>query len=253
MFRVLWVGNPSVPNAMARESIQDFAEVDDTTSLQEAWSKLDSQNYDLAIVESHLPDGSGLDFLRKLKQGDSRTELQVMIVGESNENGEQSMEVSAFKMGAEDFVWQPLHFESFRARVEARLLRSPRSMDDSMCLQYGNLMIELETQKAYVLENGQKTEVPLTGREFKILYLLARKENHVLSRAELIQAIWGGAVHVLDRTVDTHVYTLRKKLGAYSIYIQSEVGVGYRFATGQKNQKGLSDGVKPKSRERMVA
>jgi two-component system response regulator ResD len=161
--------------------------------------------------------------------------------------------VSAFKMGAEDFVRQPLRLDSFRARVEARLLRSPRSMDDSMCLQYGNLMIELETQKAYTLDNGRKTEISLTGREFKILYLLARKENHVLSRAELIKAIWGTGVHVLDRTVDTHVYTLRKKLGNFSIYIQSEVGVGYRFSTGEKNRKGVSESVKGKTRERMVA
>jgi DNA-binding response OmpR family regulator len=102
-------------------------------------------------------------------------------------------------------------------------------------MRKGELVLKPSLLKAHIRENSQETPVELTAKEFKILYFLAKSEGQVFSRDELVKAVWGDSVHVLSRTVDSHVYGLRKKLRTLAHYIEAVPGVGYRFQSPNGN------------------
>jgi DNA-binding response OmpR family regulator len=218
---------------LVKETLSKVAHVRIATSLQEARIALSNQRFDLILMDLSLPDGDGMEFFSQIQsRADDLGEIPVVFL---TGRAETAMQVTAFSMGADDYIVKPLRPIEFRARVEAKLKKIASLKKSETLLVRGDLKIELGTQRASIVmvsSNGAKTdprELELTGREFKLLYHLARHEGTVFSREQLIAAVWGNSVHVLDRTVDTHIYTLRKKLGTYSSYIESEVGLGYRL------------------------
>ncbi len=100
----------------------------------------------------------------------------------------------------------------------------------------GDLQLDVSAQRAISLV-GSEIEIHLTPREFKILFFLAKNEECICSRSQILDAVWGDTGEVFDRTVDTHVSSLRKKLGALGNYLESVPGSGYRFSSRDKNQK----------------
>jgi two-component system phosphate regulon response regulator PhoB len=101
-------------------------------------------------------------------------------------------------------------------------------------LQKGAIHIDVASLKASITTVGATAQLSLTGKEFKILTLLMQNEDKIFSRMELVKSVWGDDVHILERTVDSHIFGLRKKLGACADYIESIPNAGYRFSTPQK-------------------
>jgi two-component system response regulator ResD len=83
--------------------------------------------------------------------------------------------------------------------------------------------------KAFIVNQNKEIDLQLTPIEFKILYLLAKNKNQVFSRSRILEKVWGDDVYVSERTVDTHIYTLRKKLNTEESLIVSIPGEGYRL------------------------
>jgi two-component system catabolic regulation response regulator CreB len=228
MPQVLLVEDAKDCQVIVRETLAKVAEVKIAPTLGEARALLRRERFDLMILDMNLPDGDGLEFFSEIQS----QEVPVIFL---TAKGEAAMQVTAFSLGADDYIVKPLRPIEFRARVEAKLkkLAHRRSIDTT--LVRGDLRIELGAQRATLVgEGGERRDLDLTGREFKLLYHLARHEGTVFSREQLIAAVWGESVHVLDRTVDTHVYTLRKKLDTHAHYVESEVGLGYRLNTAGK-------------------
>lgn len=240
MADILLVEDSKDCQILVKETLSKVAHVRIAASLQEARSALSENRFDLIILDVTLPDGDGLEFFSKFQSqsADSGEIPVIFLTGKT----EASMQVTAFSMGAEDYIVKPLRPIEFRARVEAKLKKIASAKQSETLVVRGDLRIELGTQRASLLAsaNGGRRELDLTGREFKLLYHLARREGTVFSREELITAVWGESVHVLDRTVDTHIYTLRKKLGDCSHYIESEVGMGYRLNTSRAKPRKLA-------------
>lgn len=197
---------------------------------EEARQALSNRAFDLLILDWMLPSLSGLELCRWLRKRSSHTTTPVLFVTAKTEPEHVATGLDA---GADDYVSKPFDTLVLMARVNALLRRqdwlaqrdqtasSPAALS---LLSMGDLV--LNTQTFEVSIGGNKLD--LTRSEFRLLETLLRNQGKVLSREALIGEIQGENVNVVGRTVDTHVFGLRKKLGSYSDCIETIRGVGYR-------------------------
>lgn len=195
-------------------------EIDEAASGEIALQKLKLNQYDLLVLDWMLPGVSGLEIAHR-SRGQYRGILMVTA------RAEPADIVAGLESGADDYVTKPFDLAVLKARVRA-LLRRPRPSQDAQAIAIGKLNIDPISFE--VRCEGQP--VTLTVSEFKLLLALARSRGAVMTRERLIQEVQGDGVTVIDRTVDTHVFGLRKKLGACAETIETIRGVGYRMSAG---------------------
>lgn len=190
-------------------------------NLADAEKSLKANSYALLLLDVVLPDGDGFTFCEKLRKDSSLLNLPIIFLTSKNEVQDR---VRGFNLGADDYVVKPLEPNEFTARVQAKLSRS-QSTKPADVFTKGEFKVDSISQKAYMGE----TELGLTPIEYKLFSLFLRNENQVYSRASLKKSVWGPSIHLSDHTVDTHVSSLRKKLGRYSPCLKSVVKTGYVF------------------------
>lgn len=213
-----------VRRALASSDIQ----LSVTGSVQEALKFLASEQRttpDLVILDLSLPDGEGFTILEELRSKIG-SDVPVFLL---TSDAELDSKITAFNLGADDYLIKPISGIELRARVEMRLKKTSKDRKLGSTINRGRLTLDLSLMRTSIVESGRARTVSLTAKEFKILALLAQKPNLVYTRQELISNVWGPAVHVIDRTVDSHIFGLRKKLGALSGLIECIPHVGYRF------------------------
>ena len=186
----------------------------------------------LLILDIGLPDSDGFNLLLELQQ--DRKKMQTIPVFFLTGKTSTSDKVTAFSMGADDYIVKPFDVIEFRARVMSKLEKLRKHHERNQTFLTGDLVFDLSTHRVY-----NATEVPATGigckdmgltvTEFRLLHHLARHPNRTFSREQLLNAAWGHDVHVYDRTVDAHVCTLRRKLAKQAVLVESVTGIGYRF------------------------
>ncbi len=182
---------------------------------------------DLIVLDISLPDGDGIQLCSEFLADERTKEIPILFLTGKTD---VSYKLAAFSMGAEDYIEKPFNPLELRARVQARLKKAQSAKSHGETLTREFLLLDAPTQRAFNIEGGERRPIKLTPREFKLLFHLARNEDHVLTRDQLLTAVWGDAVEVFDRTVDAHISSLRKKLGTLARYILSVQGVGYRFS-----------------------
>lgn len=180
------------------------------------------QRPDLVLLDLMLPDRSGTEICRLLKQEPVTRGIPVMMV---TAKGEEIDRVLGFELGADDYVVKPFSIRELILRIQAVLKRG--RVDDSVAgvVSFGVLAIDRDAHRVWVAGR----EVELTALEFKLIVTLHDRRNRVQTRSALLEDVWGISAEVSTRTVDTHVKRLREKLGAASEYIETVRGVGYRF------------------------
>lgn len=181
---------------------------------------------DLILLDLSLPDGDGFELLDQLQADSNYQKVPVYLM---TGNREIASKVAAFRLGAEDYLVKPVNPVELKARIEMRLRKNKTKRNLLETLQKGALTLHVPLMKASIRSAQSEESIEFTAKEFKILLFLAQNEGRVYSRAELVEVIWGKSVHVLDRTVDSHVCSLRRKLGSHSHYIESVPGSGYCF------------------------
>jgi DNA-binding response OmpR family regulator len=184
---------------------------------------------DLVILDIMLPGIDGLEVCRRLRQ-DSIVPILMLTA-----RAEEIDRVLGLELGADDYLTKPFSMRELKARVHA-LLRRVEMM------QITNLSANqvLTTAGLYLDPTSYETRlddqvIDLAPKEFALLYLLVRHPGRVFSRAYLLDEIWGYEAAAYDRTVDTHVYRLRQKLGPEGEIAQRIVavrGIGYKFERG---------------------
>lgn len=209
--------------------------VDIAQDLRESRQFLSRKKYDLITLDVGLPDGDGLKFLEELAAHSSWRDIPVFIL---TAHEETPYKVSAFSLGAYDYIVKPFDSQEFIARINAILKRMDGSNGSTSSLtpiQCGDLTISIPKQKVWVGGNGNEEGelVALTSLEFRLLLNLAQAQGKVLSRHSLLKEIWGAEMHVTDRTVDTHIGHLRKKISNSKVQIQTVVGEGYKIDTSR--------------------
>lgn len=193
-------------------------------SIADAERSIASVPPDLVVLDLTLPDGDGLDLCRTIRETSSA--YIVMLTGRDDEIDK----VIGFKLGADDYVTKPFSPREFGARIEA-LARRPLQpaapeVDERV---YGDLVVRPRAREVEI----DGTLVELTRIEFDLLDHLTGNAPQVLTRAQLLDAVWGDEWYGDDHVVDVHIANLRKKLGAVSDrnVVRTVRGVGYGFAT----------------------
>lgn len=191
-------------------------------TIAQAATALKEINFDIALLDIVLPDGEGFQIFDQIKK---TMDIPVFFLTSIEEI---DTKLAAFESGADDYLVKPVNPLEIRARVIMRLKKNKQAAGAT--LQKGDLQVDMTSMKAFMNVNGNPQDLELTGKELKILVNLLKSEGQVQSRSDLVKTIWGEGVHVLSRTIDSHVCSLRKKMGSYGPCIESIPKVGYRFS-----------------------
>lgn len=172
------------------------------------------------IVLDVMMDGiSGFKMAEKLRSEGN----YVPIIFLTAKNSENDI-LTGFSLGGDDYIAKPFSIKEVLARVKALIKRTTLvSQPAETKWKYKGIIIDIPTNRVII----DDSEISLTKKEFEILSLLAQVSPKVLTRAEILNSVWGDNEYVLDRTVDVHITRLRKKLGEYSSIIVNRSGFGY--------------------------
>ena len=214
---------PDIRKTLEYNISREGYEVISASSLSEARQNLESSSFSLLLLDLMLPDGSGLDLFRELKQDKSKSSMPVIILTAKDDEVDK---VVGFELGADDYVTKPFSVRELILRVKAVLKRGVSKSDNvEVQRQFGELKIDVDSHEVFV--NDQ--QISLTALEFKLLRQLVDRRGRVQSRDQLLSDVWGYSSDVTTRTVDTHIKRLREKLGDMGKYVQTIRGVGYKF------------------------
>ena len=197
-------------------------EVATAATIEEARTRMRAVPPDLFILDLTLPDGDGLDFCQEIRQ--SSAAYVLMLTGRDDEVDK----LVGFRLGADDYMTKPFSPRELSARVEALLRRArPAAEDPSEGPRtFGDMSIELDTRRVAIAGEGRE----LTKIEFDLLDALTDRPGAVLTRAQLLNAVWGDNYIGDDHVVDVHIANLRKKIDSSSRkWIRTVRGVGYAF------------------------
>lgn len=178
---------------------------------------------DLVVLDWMLPGVSGLEICRRLRAREATRTLPVIML---TARGDEQERVRGLAIGADDYVVKPFSTPELMARVKALLRRaSPERVSSK--LVSGDVELDRETRRVV---RGSR-EVHLGPTEFRLLEHLMQKPGRVHTRAQLLDAVWGSAAEIDERTVDVHVGRLRKALveGAEADPLRTVRGAGYSF------------------------
>ena len=187
---------------------------------------------DLVVLDLMLPDGSGFDVIGQIRRGQLGTAVIVL----SSRDGEADR-VAALETGADDYVNKPFSPREIVARVRAVLRRATPAQRPAGAPPPAALPLSIDEATRRASVHGQ--EMDLTRVEFDLLACLLAAPGRVFTRAQLIDRVWGDGFAITDRTVDSHVKGLRKKVaeaGGDAALIETVRGVGYRV-TDRPNPK----------------
>ncbi len=178
----------------------------------------------LVILDLMLPDISGLDICRHIRNTKDLKNLLVIMV---TAKGEEVDRVVGFEVGADDYVVKPYSVRELLLRVGGMLKRSSKEKDeiDKEVIVFEDLKIDTNKHKVYISDK----KLSLTSKEFKLLKHLLSKADKVQTRDNLLNKVWGYDQDVTTRTVDTHIKRLRSKIGKYGDKIETVRGEGYIF------------------------
>ncbi len=178
----------------------------------------------LIILDLMLPGLDGLEVCRRLKMDAKTASIPIIML---TAKGEESDKVVGLEMGADDYVTKPFSVKELLSRVKAVLRRSAAAVEKLEIYRAGGL--ELDCSRVLVLLKGKPRNI--TAREFELLKALMAAGGKMLSREALLEKAWGldASIEVETRTVDVHIGTLRKKLGAEGKRIVTVKNYGYRF------------------------
>ncbi|MFO7815923.1 MAG: response regulator transcription factor [Halanaerobiales bacterium] len=187
-----------------------------------------NNDYDLVLLDIMLPKKDGWEVCKELKEKKNNLPI-IMLTAKS----EETDKVLGLEIGADDYVTKPFSPRELIARIKAVLRRFEKTTDgNNEVINFENLKMKIDIGKYLVYVNNQK--LSLTPKEFKLLAYLARNEEQVFTREQLLENIWGFKNLSETRTIDEHIKRIRKKLSAADIIyqpIKTVWGVGYKFSS----------------------
>jgi DNA-binding response OmpR family regulator len=181
----------------------------------------------LILLDVRLPDGSGFDFCRQMRQKGLHMPIVILTVQQ-----DEMDKVLGLEMGADDYVTKPFSLRELLSRLRAQLRRAYGELSNTEAdgLWVGNLAIDLTRGQAS--RDGQALN--LTPTEFRLLVYLARHPGQVLSRAQIVEAVWGYTADIdSERTINVHIRRLREKIEldpSRPTLLLTVPGQGYRLA-----------------------
>ena len=214
-----------------------------------AFLALQKERYHLIVLDWMLPGMQGIDLLKKIRSHEQ--ELKVLML---TAKADADSIVLAIESGADDYLTKPFDEKVLLARVRNLLRRidfeknilklNPSATDrklqvDAEEISFDGLVIHFS--KYTLSYRGEN--IHLTPSEFKLLASLFKAQGKVLTRDQLIGQIQGDDVNVTGRTIDTHIFALRKKLGSWADHVETIRGVGYRILVTTEDSSQTQEGL----------
>lgn len=223
MHRVLLVEDNPETRILVKACL-DSIDVVEAESLEAGRTSFAAQNFDLLILDLELPDGNGTKFLAELQANEKTKNIPVFILTGKRDTMEK---ILAFSVGADDFITKPFDPLELKARVQAKLRKIDVNLKQAEEIFYGDVKINIPKQRVWL--KGATDPLSLTSIEYRLLLQFVRNPDRIISREKFLDEVWGTKVNVTDRTVDTHIGHLRKKLRGTNLQIETVVGEGYRL------------------------
>ncbi len=177
---------------------------------------------DIIVLDIMLPGLNGLDVCRKIKSNADLKDTPVIMISAKSEELDV---VLGLELGADDYVTKPFSPKILFSRIKAVLRRNSEPERAPKIITFGPFSLEVES---YQLKKSDKN-IPITLSEFGILRRLLLNRGKVLTRNQLLDDLQNDETFIVDRNIDVHIASLRKKLGATYNFIETVRGVGYRF------------------------
>lgn len=215
-------GNETIRHELKTLIIQEGYEVDVVPDGITAIKHFRRYDYNLVILEVQLPELDGKNVCRQIRKMDD-----IPIVLLSND-GDEAAVLEGYSLGAEEYIVKPFSKKELMARIKVILRRNLKEDREKLPikrLSFDGLHIDTVSHSVYVNDKM----VPLTPKEYQLLLYLAKNPNKAFSREMLLNEIWGQDYYGTDRTVDTHVKTLREAIKPHEYYIATVRGIGYSF------------------------
>src|SRR5947209_9484036 len=176
---------------------------------------------DVVILDLMLPGLNGLDICRELRASPRTTGVAILML---TAKGEETDQVVGFAIGADDYVTKPFSVKVLMQRIKVLLRRKTNPEPVGDITEAGGIRVDKRAHRVTVRQES----VALTPTEFRLLETLMRQPGRAFTRYDLMDAAVGDAI-VLERTIDVHIKSLRRKLGDTGEHIETVRGVGYRF------------------------
>ena len=185
-----------------------------------AFKEISKQLPDLILLDLMLPDIDGIEVCKMLKQKPGTRDIPIIMV---TAKAEEVDRIVGLELGADDYVVKPFNTRELVLRVKGVLKRIKAPVEEQKALSQGELTLDMDAHRVTL----QGREIELTLTEFKLLRELLLNKGRVRSREVLLNNVWGYTFEGYDRTVDTHVQRLRRKLKDYGEIIETVRGIGY--------------------------
>ena len=223
-FKVLLLeDDPLIAQSLEMSLSYKKVEVVIADTIKKAQQLAKNQKFDVFVLDVNLPDGMSFNLCKELRKNDAKVPIIMLTAQVDEESAIQGMTV-----GADDYVRKPFGTNELYLRMQKLLTKAGLTS----LLIFGPLKIDLAKHKAWFKED----ELNLGKKEFEIFALLVKKQGEVLSRNDILN-LFGEDHETYDRTIDSHLSHLRKKLkdvGAKDIQITPVYGVGYRLELAKK-------------------
>lgn len=215
---------PMLNDSLKEHLLKEGFTVDTTGMFKEAIDQVIAEPYDLVLLDIGLPDGDGLDVLKKIRETETDTAVIILTA-----RGELEDKVKGLNLGSDDYIPKPFSMLELSARINAVLRRKYKLHDNH--IQIGSITVNLDSPQVKINDNP----VELTQTEYNLLRYLALNRNKTVTRISLAEHIWGNKVdeRFSLNFINSHIKNLRKKLtdeGADDP-IKTIYGLGYRIET----------------------
>jgi len=197
--RILIIEDEVTLNKTLAEGLKEFGYQSDVVeTLKDGEYYLDIRNYDLILMDWMLPDGNSVDIIPDIKRNTPKTVVVVLSARDDNES-----EIEALRSGADDYIRKPFDFDVLIARTEARL-----RFGGSNIIEIDDLIINPEEEKIIYKEK----EIELKGKPFEVLTHLARHRDQIVSKEQLLDAIWEEPELVTPNVIEVAINQIRQKM-----------------------------------------
>ena len=221
--RILIVEDEVTLNKTIAEGLGEFGyQTDNSESFKDAEYYVGIRNYDLVLTDWMLPDGSGLELINLIKLKSPRTSVVVISAKDDKES-----EIKALKAGADDYIKKPFDFDILVARLEARL-----RFGGTNVIKIDDLTIDPDEEKI----TYKNQEIELKGKPFEVLTHLARHSDQIVSKEQLLDAIWEEPELVTPNVIEVAINQIRQKMDKplNISTIETVRRRGYRFCFPKK-------------------
>jgi DNA-binding response OmpR family regulator len=215
MARILHVEDlPELASLLGEELTKKY-EVRHAPDLKTAQTLLESEHFDLLLLDVSLPDGSALDFYETVKTGPYGNIPVIFLTGQL----ELTDRIRGLELGAQDYIVKPFYSREVILRIDMRLKQFTSQAPEFLC---ADLKFEKTRHQVYLIKNKNTASLNLTPNEYKILALLATNREQIFSRHKIVESVWGADTHISDKAVNSHISNLRKKIQDSVCKISSE-------------------------------